>query len=338
MRFVTPFLICTVIGVFLWQSFNITAYRNYHSEIPLQSSPVIGEQTFLEKVDIVQSPQKEDWLIRRIDWAQQEIKVAVYMFTVPSLMDALLRAKRRGVDVEVIMEGNPYNATSINREAVQFFKKNSIDFYETDNQYFSFMHAKYMIIDESWLIATANWTRSSFSSNREFFILWKDSLIREELRNIFEKDFQGNEGVSHDTRILVWPTNARERIIQFAQSAIKTIKLYMPSLTDEKIILEFQKICSQGKMIYVILDKNDENTKKGNIISQNWCPQIRVMKTPSLHGKALIIDEKKGFIGSFNFTKNSLENNREIGIFLNGETILNIVNIFDSDWQKSVAF
>lgn len=93
------------------------------------------------------------------------------MFTVPSLMDSLLRAKKRGVSVKVILEGNPYNATSINREVVQFFEKNSLDFYETDNQYFSFMHAKYMIIDDFWLIATANWTRSSFSSNREFFIL-----------------------------------------------------------------------------------------------------------------------------------------------------------------------
>ncbi len=63
-----------------------------------------------------------------------------------------------------------------------------------------------------------------------------------------------------------------------------------------------------------------------------------MMTTPALHAKALIIDEKEGFIGSFNFTKNSLENNREIGIFINGKSISKIVNIFNQDWQKSVAF
>ena len=62
------------------------------------------------------------------------------------------------------------------------------------------------------------------------------------------------------------------------------------------------------------------------------------MNTPSLHAKALIIDEEKGFIGSFNFTQNSLENNREIGIFINGKSISKIVNIFNKDWEKSVAF
>jgi len=40
------------------------------------------------------------------------------------------------------------------------------------------------------------------------------------------------------------------------------------------------------------------------------------MKHPSLHAKAIIVDKERAFIGSFNFTKNSLENNREIGIFI----------------------
>ncbi len=43
----------------------------------------------------------------------------------------------------------------------------------------------------------------------------------------------------------------------------------MPSVTDEKMILEFQKICSQGTMIYILLDKNDENIRTKNMISHN---------------------------------------------------------------------
>jgi len=85
-------------------------------------------------------------------------------------MEALLRAKNRGVDVKIILEKNPYNAVSTNREASQFFRKNNISFYETDSSYFTFMHAKYMIIDDMWIISTGNWTRSTFSSNRDFFV------------------------------------------------------------------------------------------------------------------------------------------------------------------------
>ncbi len=111
------------------------------------------------------------------------------MFTVPSLMEALSQAEKRGVEVKILLEKDPYNATTINRSAIQFFQNNNIDFYETDNQYFSFMHAKYAIIDDIWIISTANWTRSSFSSNREFFILGKDSIILTNLKKMFESDF-----------------------------------------------------------------------------------------------------------------------------------------------------
>ena len=39
------------------------------------------------------------------------------------------------------------------------------------------------------------------------------------------------------------------------------------------------------------------------------------MKKP-LHAKVLLRGDGTAFVGSFNYTKNSLENNREIGIFL----------------------
>ena len=42
----------------------------------------------------------------------------------------------------------------------------------------------------------------------------------------------------------------------------------MPSLTDEEVIVEFQRKCQELKMIYILLDKSGENDKKDNKISQ----------------------------------------------------------------------
>jgi phosphatidylserine/phosphatidylglycerophosphate/cardiolipin synthase-like enzyme len=56
-------------------------------------------------------------------------------------------------------------------------------------------------------------------------------------------------------------------------------------------------------------EKNDSQNDYGK------CIQIRFLKKP-LHAKAILRDKDKAFIGSFNFTKNSLENNRELGIFI----------------------
>lgn len=53
------------------------------------------------------------------------------------------------------------------------------------------MHAKYAVIDDDWIVETANWTRASFAANREFFMVGDDNLIRRSLEDIFEKDFAG---------------------------------------------------------------------------------------------------------------------------------------------------
>ena len=53
------------------------------------------------------------------------------------------------------------------------------------------MHAKYAIIDDTWMIATANWTRSSFSKNREFFLTGDDPDILQSLIAIFQEDSVG---------------------------------------------------------------------------------------------------------------------------------------------------
>lgn len=52
------------------------------------------------------------------------------------------------------------------------------------------MHAKYSLFDARWIVETANWTRASFGSNREFFIIGNDTSIYENLSALFLIDFQ----------------------------------------------------------------------------------------------------------------------------------------------------
>ncbi len=50
----------------------------------------------------------ETWLVKKIDNSEKRVWVGVYTFTVPSLREALLRAKKRGVDVQIILEKFPF--------------------------------------------------------------------------------------------------------------------------------------------------------------------------------------------------------------------------------------
>jgi phosphatidylserine/phosphatidylglycerophosphate/cardiolipin synthase-like enzyme len=55
------------------------------------------------------------------------------------------------------------------------------------------MHAKYSVLDDDWIIETANWTRASFGSNREFFMTGDDEAIYKNLSALFLADFERGE-------------------------------------------------------------------------------------------------------------------------------------------------
>lgn len=61
------------------------------------------------------------------------------------------------------------------------------------------------------------------------------------------------------------------------------------------------------------------------------------MRHHTLHAKGILIGDR-AFVGSFNFTQNSLDNNRELGLFLVGESVDFLQKTFQYDWGRAVAF
>ena len=55
----------------------------------------------------------------QIDAAKDKIYLETYIFTEKKMRAALIRAKKRGVDVKVILENNPYQAPYLNGDAYQ---------------------------------------------------------------------------------------------------------------------------------------------------------------------------------------------------------------------------
>lgn len=67
MRNIPIYFICIIIGVFLWQSFDIATYELHHTKKSTTQNRVSGEQTFLEDAEVIDSPRKETWLIDSIN-------------------------------------------------------------------------------------------------------------------------------------------------------------------------------------------------------------------------------------------------------------------------------
>ncbi len=96
--------------------------------------------------------------------AQKSIQVAMFTFTHPDLIQALVQAHKRGIDVEVVLDSDSSKKTS--KEAYRRFCQEKMKVYTSRRV--GLLHEKMAIIDNSMLImGSANWTKAAFGQNSE---------------------------------------------------------------------------------------------------------------------------------------------------------------------------
>jgi cardiolipin synthase A/B len=325
--------------LFSWLSFfyapeYISFYTSQKSEIDAQkkieeqlknfsplSLPIVSETT------LYTTPSTEflDTLVGLFDSAQREILVEVYIFTEKRSREALIKAKKRGVKVQVLLEKNPYMAPNLNNATFEEFQKNAIDVAWSDTQDFALNHAKFYIIDDVFLLSSGNLSYSTFTKNRDFFILSREREKVSFAQKIFSADFVWEEKTFFDPHILLSPVDARSKITKLVSSAEKSIDMYFQYLSDpeleEVLILQRKKWVD----IRIILDKDYFKKEPDHIkkLQKLWF-QIVAYDGTTMHGKGILVDSKALYIGSVNFSTYSFDENREMGIILTNPEVISV--------------
>lgn len=107
-------------------------------------------------------------IIHLIDSAKKTMRIAMFTWTRRDFAEAALRAKLRGVAVEVAMDSNSSKGT--NRKIAQLLKKEKVPL--RVNTDIGLLHHKFMIIDEETLVVgSANWTDGAFKKNQDCFMV-----------------------------------------------------------------------------------------------------------------------------------------------------------------------
>ena len=108
-------------------------------------------------------------LIKHIDASKKTIRVMAYGFTALPLSDALIRANRRGVKVELIQDEK---SSQNNRDAVNQLIDAGVDV-RSDGKH-AIQHNKVMLIDDDIVITGSyNFTNSAEKRNAENIIILK---------------------------------------------------------------------------------------------------------------------------------------------------------------------
>lgn len=265
----------------------------------------------------------ESHLIEKIDAAKVTIDVAVYEFNIETVAQALIRAEKRGVEVEVVYD-NEYSDPD---PEIQELKDAGIKAVPDNRS--AFMHNKFFVFDGMCIwTGSFNISMNAAYKNNENAIYFCSPEAAKNYDTEFKEMFVGEFGPSSPANT-PYPTftvdgatvenyfapedNVMDKVINAVEKAKISIHFMAYSFTDSALADAIMQMAAGGVKVDGIFETMGANT------SYSQCKillgdglDVRLDGNPAtFHHKVIIIDSKIVILGSFNFTSNANHQNDE---------------------------
>lgn len=276
----------------------------------------------------------------------------MFHLTVPEVVDALASAAGRGVDVRIILDGK--NLEGHGSAAVAQSLVDRGVHVTSSSPAFSITHVKAMVVDESRAyVMSLNLTRP-YDHTRDYAVVTDDHDVIAEFDRVFDADIDNAANRTKNTPALtdpalVWsPVDAEPRLVALVDSAQKSILATTENLGDKPIGAALVRAAARGVKVRVLVPLCDQNTDPlRNVkpvaeldrvhVDARLMPGPPSREQPYMHAKMVIVDGARAFVGSINFSANSMHHARELGIVFEDRTAITAFsNTFEADWRFAV--
>lgn len=285
----------------------------------------------------VQPDDGREPVLEELDAATCTIDVSIYLISDAEVMTALGEAVDRGVRVRVMLEEHPFGGGGNHNENAELLTASGADV-RWSSTAIRFSHAKFAIVDQRVaLIMNQNLTTSSFTGNREFGVVSSEPEIVDTIQMIFERDWDHEPPGNVSPPLIMSPDNSRSRYLALIQDARTSIDFYAEVIRDPEIMTALGEAERRGVAVRLILDETlDEDDQDIAARLNDHGVDIRLARHVYIHAKLMVIDGETAIVGSQNFTKTSLDDNRELAIELTDPYALARCRaVFERDWLQS---
>jgi cardiolipin synthase len=280
-------------------------------------------------------------ILDAIDGAKKSLRIKMFIFTDPSLLDAVIAAHRRGVNVRIMLNPKRRNGVSENDETRSKLEAAGIEVRDS-NPAFDVTHEKSMVVDDKTaFVKSLNWQTKNLTSTRDYAIITRHAHEVEEIINGFEADWSRQDFAS---RHLIWCRgNGRERITQFINQAKHSLWLQNERYQDQMIIECLVRAKERGVKVHVMA-RPPHTLKKDKLIEgvgglrilNDIGVKVRKLKKLKLHAKMLLADGERAIIGSINLAPGSFDSRRELAIEVDDKHIVDRLHqIVKRDWKNA---
>jgi cardiolipin synthase len=283
-------------------------------------------------------------ILDAIDGAKKSIRVKMFLFSDPSLLAAVIKARQRGIIVRIMLNPARRSGESENTETSKRLKAAHIEVIDS-NPEFAVTHEKSMVVDdETAFIHSLNWDTKNLTETRDYAVVTTHRPEVDEIIKCFEADWKRKPFRVDEHSHLIWcNANGRDRIARFIDEAKHTLfvqnERYQDSLIIERLVRAHErevKIHVLARPAHKLKAAKLIEGVEGIRIMDDVGIKIHKLKHLKLHGKILLADHSRAIVGSINLTPGSFDSRRELAIEVHDpEVVERLTKFAHHDWKHS---
>ncbi|MFN4866812.1 MAG: phospholipase D-like domain-containing protein [Cyanobium sp.] len=265
----------------------------------------------------------------------------------PAVLDALLEAHRRGVEVRAMLNPHTSGGDRWNDAAFSQLEATGIAVSWTSDA-FPVTHEKSMVFDrESALISTFNLSDKYFTQTRDYGVLTHAPAVVAEVIAGFEADWN-SQPFQPDLEVgLVWSNqHSRGQLARIIDMARRSLWIQHPKFVDAVILERVIAARERGVKVHFlcggkhgISDWDIYDTFSSLRIMERFGVKVRRQKHLKLHAKLVLVDDHYAQTGSMNIDRSAFDVRRELGIESDApEVVERLRQTFESDWDQASPY
>src|SRR5262245_11721677 len=283
-------------------------------------------------------------IVKAIEEARRSLRIKMFVFEDPKLLNAVIAARRRGVKVQVMLNPARRSGERDNEHTRKVLERKHVEVRDA-NPTFDLTHEKSMVVDEaSAFVMSLNWATKNLTETRDYAVVTTKHSDVSEMVDGFEADWHRQAFEPHRNSHLVWcPGPGRDRICDFIDNATHTLFLQNERFQDTVVIERLVRAAQRGVKVRVMA-RAPHTLKREKLIEgvgglrilDDVGIKVRKLKHLKLHGKILLADGVAAIIGSINLASGSLDSRRELAIEVRDDDVIDRLHkIVRRDWAHS---
>jgi len=282
----------------------------------------------------------ENAIYNFVNSATSSIDVTIYELNDVTLENDLVAREKAGVDVRVILD---QAQKSYNTGAYDVLTAGGVGVVWSSTS-FTYTHQKTITVDndESY-ISTGNFDTTYYATSRDFGVFDTDTTDVAAIVAVFNADYAHTSITPSDGDDLVWsPTDSQTQILNLIEGAQHSLDIEQEEFSDTTLVNAIVADEQRGVTVRVVIEDPSDYTSELDEVTAAGGTVTGYSSSTGfyIHAKTVIADygtsTAKAFVGSENFSSNSLNDNRELGLITsNSGVVSGLESTFSADFSGS---